>query len=160
MALRDEFEATGVRLFRIRSWFPVLVLLLVLFTLPSDNTTDAEATPWTWEILCLAVGLIGVVIRCVAVGFAGRGTSGRSTRSPRADSLNTTGMYSIVRHPLYLGNYFMWLGPALLPKSWEVAAIVTLIFWMYYERIMFAEEAFPVARSETRSRAGRHARRR
>uniref|UniRef100_A0A7C3Z7K4 DUF1295 domain-containing protein n=1 Tax=Desulfobacca acetoxidans TaxID=60893 RepID=A0A7C3Z7K4_9BACT len=22
----------------------------------------------------------------------------------------TSGMYAIVRHPLYLGNFFMWLG--------------------------------------------------
>jgi protein-S-isoprenylcysteine O-methyltransferase Ste14 len=142
MALRDEFEMTGARLFRMRSWFPVPVILLVLLALRADATAAFETTHWKWELVCLAVGLVGVAIRCVAVGFAGRGTSGRSTRSPRADSLNTTGMYSVVRHPLYLGNYFMWLGPALLPRSWQVAIIVTFIFWMYYERIMFAEEAF------------------
>lgn len=51
-------------------------------------------------------------------------------------------MYALVRHPLYLGNYLMWLGPALFPRSWSVAAIVTLVFWLYYERIMLAEEEF------------------
>ena len=142
MALRDEFEASGGWLFRRRSWLPVLVLLLVLLALRSGQAAGTPPAGWQWEVLCLGVGLLGVAIRCVAVGFAARGTSGRSTRSPRADSLNTTGMYSIVRHPLYLGNYFMWLGPAMLPQSWSLAVIVTCIFWMYYERIMFAEEAF------------------
>src|SRR5262245_56418221 len=47
-----------------------------------------------------------------------------------------------MRHPLYLGNYFLWLGVALLPRVWWVPVIVTLVFWLYYERIMFAEEAF------------------
>lgn len=56
--------------------------------------------------------------------------------------MNTTGMYSIVRHPLYLGNYFIWLGISLFVRRWWLTLIITLIFWLYYERIMFAEEDF------------------
>ena len=28
------------------------------------------------------------------------------------------------------------------PRSWSLAVIVVLVFWLYYERIMFAEEEF------------------
>jgi hypothetical protein len=59
-----------------------------------------------------------------------------------AEALNTTGMYSVVRHPLYLGNFLMWLGVALYPRLWWLAVIVVLSFWLYYERITLAEEAF------------------
>ena len=63
-------------------------------------------------------------------------------RSIGTDALNTTGLYSVVRHPLYVGNYFMWLGPAMVVRSWGIAVVVSLEFWLYYERIMFAEEEF------------------
>lgn len=51
-------------------------------------------------------------------------------------------MYSIVRHPLYLGNFLLILGIALFTEVWWFALITVLAFWIYYERIMFAEEAF------------------
>jgi hypothetical protein len=51
-------------------------------------------------------------------------------------------MYSIVRHPLYLGNFLTWFGITLLFGSWQITALTTLIFLLYYERIAFAEEEF------------------
>ena len=71
------------------------------------------------------------------------GDFGRNTRAGQvADVLNTTGMYSIVRHPLYLGNFVIWLGVAMYCGVWWFVVIVVLLFWLYYERIMFAEEEF------------------
>jgi hypothetical protein len=59
-----------------------------------------------------------------------------------ANTLNTTGIYSLVRHPLYLGNFFMFLGVVLFAHTCWLTIIFILAFWLYYERIMFAEEAF------------------
>jgi Phospholipid methyltransferase len=82
-------------------------------------------------------------MRVATVGRAPGGTSGRRTvGGPSASALNTTGMYSVVRHPLYLGNYFQWLGVAMIPRNPWVAVTVSLAFWIYYERIMFAEEEY------------------
>lgn len=36
----------------------------------------------------------------------------------------------------------MWLGISLLIGVWWVTLIFVLIFWIYYERIMFAEDEF------------------
>jgi hypothetical protein len=48
----------------------------------------------------------------------------------------------MVRHPLYVGNFFMWLGIAILTgEVWFILSFV-LAYWLYYERIMFAEEQF------------------
>ena len=95
------------------------------------------------ELIFLGVSLLGEVIRIFTVGFAPKNTSGRNTVNGQiADELNVTGIYSIVRHPLYAGNFFMWLGPVLFLRSVEVALFFTLIYWLYYERIMFAEEQF------------------
>jgi hypothetical protein len=96
----------------------------------------------SWDFVCLGVSSVGVAIRAFTVGHTPKDTSGRNTRGQLAATLNTTGAYSLVRHPLYLGNYFMGLGVALFPALWWLALIYTLTFWLYYERIMLAEEAF------------------
>ena len=95
------------------------------------------------EIIFLAVSLLGQLIRIFTVGFAPKNTSGRNTVNGQiADELNTTGIYSLIRHPLYLGNFFMWLGPVLFLRSVGFLIVFFLLYWLYYERIMFAEEQF------------------
>ena len=59
-----------------------------------------------------------------------------------AAAINTTGAYSIVRHPLYLGNLLIWLGFVLYLEHWWFVLAFVLAYWIYYERIMLAEEAF------------------
>lgn len=77
------------------------------------------------------------------MGFAPRNTSGRNTSTGQiADELNTTGFYSLVRHPLYLGNLIMWIGPVIFVRSPWFTVVFLLVYWLYYERIMFAEEQF------------------
>jgi protein-S-isoprenylcysteine O-methyltransferase Ste14 len=143
MTLIEQYEKSGNWLFKRRGYLPVALVVLFLAALhnyryPYGN----ETTDRLWEILCLTVSLIGLGIRIIAVGYAPKGTSGRNTSKQVADTLNTTGMYSVVRHPLYFGNYLAWLGISMFFMKWWVVVIVTLVFWVYYERIMFAEEAF------------------
>ncbi|MGH2611389.1 MAG: methyltransferase family protein, partial [Tepidiformaceae bacterium] len=88
----------------------------------------------------LSIG--GLAVRVVTVGFAPPGTSGRNRHDQVAASLNTTGTYALVRHPLYLGNYLMWVGVAAFPRAWWWPVVISLVFALYYERIMFAEEEF------------------
>jgi protein-S-isoprenylcysteine O-methyltransferase Ste14 len=95
-----------------------------------------------WLAFCVAVSVLGQVIRAMVIGFVPKGTSGRNIAKQVATVLNTEGIYSVVRHPLYLGNYFMWMGPVLYSCSISFAVICSLLFWIYYERIMYAEEAF------------------
>jgi hypothetical protein len=95
-----------------------------------------------WEIICLTISLLGLGIRMYTLGFVPKGTSGRNTRRVKGDRLNTTGMYSIVRHPLYLGNFFIGLGISLFLHLWWFTLVFVLIFWLYYERIILAEEEF------------------
>jgi len=95
------------------------------------------------ELIFLGVSLFGQIIRILTVGFAPRNTSGRNTVNGQlADELNVTGIYSLLRHPLYLGNLFMWLGPVLFIRSIWFTVVFGLLYWLYYERIMFAEEQY------------------
>ena len=105
-----------------------------------------------WQAMCWAVGVLGVVIRAKTIGHVPPGTSGRNTAEGQvAESLNTRGMYSLVRHPLYLGNYFMWMALVLATGRLDFALLVTLAYMMYYLRIAMAEEAFLAGKFATYS---------
>jgi protein-S-isoprenylcysteine O-methyltransferase Ste14 len=141
--LRDRFVREGHWLFRHRGYLPLLLLPIVLVAMRGFHyPRDDHDLDLVWEGLCLALSLAGLAVRAATVGCSARGTSGRNRHAQAADSLNTTGMYSIVRHPLYVGNYLMWMGVVALPRVWWLPVIVSLAFWLYYERIMLAEEEF------------------
>lgn len=143
MALREDFENAGNWLFRWRSYLPLPVIGLFLLALKDyELPGHSRMLDYAWEAVCLMVSFFGLGIRVVTVGHTPRGTSGRNTKKQVAEILNTTGMYSMVRNPLYLGNFFMWLGIALFAHTWWLIVIYVLMFWLYYERIIFAEEAY------------------
>ena len=143
MALQEELERQGSWLFKRRSEFPIVVLALMLLVLrldpPAPLPGRAEAA---WAILCLAVAFAGEAIRAHTVGRVPGGTSARQTREPGGGVVNTSGWYSVVRHPLYLGNFLIWIGLSLWLRSWWFVALVALVFWIYMERVMYAEEAY------------------
>lgn len=143
MALREEYEATGGWLFRWRSYVPLVMLAITAFALSDFRYLGGSPTTNEyWEIACFVIALLGLGVRIYTIGHTPKGTSGRNTQKQQADTLNTSGIYSTVRHPLYFGNFLIWFGVSLLPHIWWLVIINTLIFWVYYERIMFAEEAF------------------
>lgn len=144
MALIHSFEKSGNYLFRNRSLIPVVLFVLAV---PVIYLTDTYLlTPTARVVLqTVAIGLsaLGFFIRAITIGTTPAGTSGRNTREGQvAEVLNNTGIYSMVRHPLYLGNYLMWIGIVLFTYNLYFVIIVSLAFWLYYERIMFAEERF------------------
>jgi protein-S-isoprenylcysteine O-methyltransferase Ste14 len=142
MALVHEFENSGNWLFKRRSWLPVFMVVAGIIVMYLGNR-QAIIFDMRDELIFLGVSLFGQVIRILTVGFTPKNTSGRNTVNGQvADELNITGIYSLLRHPLYLGNFFMWLGPVLFLRSFCFTVIFGLMYWLYYERIMFAEEQF------------------
>lgn len=143
MAIIDHIETSGQLLFRWRGYLPLIIVFLAMLAVGiGHSTAGASRSENSWELACLAVSAFGLAIRVVAVGHAPAGTSGRNARAQRALALNTTGIYSLVRHPLYLGNFFLMLGVVLFARSLWLAVGYVLAFWLYYERIMAAEESF------------------
>ena len=143
MSLTDQMEAEGRWLFRWRSYLPLAFLPLIVLALVTDGWPfGSQAFHEVWAMACLAVSFLGLAVRVMVVGCAPVNTSGRNTKGQLADSLKTTGIYSVVRHPLYLGNFLIGLGVVLVPFVWWLPTIYITTFWLYYERIMIAEEAF------------------
>jgi protein-S-isoprenylcysteine O-methyltransferase Ste14 len=143
MRLLDHFTSAGDRLFRWRSYLPLLLLpVFALGLLDASLRVPPLAYPRVWQIGCFLLAAAGLAIRIVTIGTAPPGTSERSTTSPRASSLNTTGIYSVIRHPLYLGNTLGVVGLACLPGVWYLPVIVALASLLYHERIAAREEQF------------------
>lgn len=151
MTLHDSFRKSGNFLFKYRGQIPLFIFILGVPVLIFTNHPLYEALAngsigvafkTTILIASLLVSLLGFIIRAYTIATTPRGTSGRNTKKQVAEQLNTKGIYSMVRHPLYLGNYLMWAGLLLFTMNPFLILIVSLFFWLYYERIMFAEEAY------------------
>lgn len=143
MRLTDRFLRDGDWLFRWRSYFPLaLVPLLVGGVLVDPGPFATRQAERLWEACALLVALAGLAVRIWAVGTAPAGTSERSTVGPRASELRTKGVYSVIRHPLYVANGLMGLGLALFPGLWYLGVITIGATLLYYERIAAREEAF------------------
>ncbi len=147
MALRYELQNQGNFLFKYRSYLPILIIvpgLIVYLLKEKENLLNFTIANKAWyEVGCIVVCFLGLFIRILAVGFSSDNTSGRNTKAGQiADSINSTGLYATVRHPLYVGNFFMWLGIAGFTFNfWFIIAFI-FMYWVYYERIMYAEEEF------------------
>jgi len=142
MALMEQFRKQGDFLFRYRSFFPIPFFLAGLALHAYQQYNIITDIPEYYYAICFAVGLVGLYVRVLIIGYVPKGTSGRNTKEQIANTLNTDGMYSIVRHPLYVGNFLMWLGIAMITANVWFIVIFALAYWLYYERIMYAEEAF------------------
>ncbi len=145
MRLLDRIRQQGDTLFRFRSFVPLALLPVLLLAFPESERIDqglGEAFDHLFFYTCLALSYAGLAIRWFTVGFVPAGTSGRNTHGQRAHELNTTGAYSVVRNPLYVGNFVAMLGVVLFIKVWWLAVIFALAYTLYIERVVATEEAY------------------
>ncbi|HPB18379.1 MAG TPA: isoprenylcysteine carboxylmethyltransferase family protein [Candidatus Cloacimonas sp.] len=142
MPIQEDFEKQGAWIFKWRSYLPLLMFIIGIIAIVDLKNTQFTKYDTIIEIICLLVSGFGLTLRILTIGYTPAGTSGRNTKNQVADHLNTTGMYSILRHPLYFGNFFIILGVVLFTRHIWVLFSYWLIYFLYYERIIFTEEAF------------------
>lgn len=147
MALQEELKTQGDFLFKYRGYLPVTILIvgfaIKIYYEYTIGGKDETIIAQLMENSALIIGIIGLLVRVFTIGYTPIHTSGRNTTTGQvAATLNTTGLYSLIRNPLYLGNYLMWLGVTMLTKNIWFVLFFSLIFWIYYERIIYAEEYF------------------
>jgi protein-S-isoprenylcysteine O-methyltransferase Ste14 len=145
MLLGERMSTNGGFLFRWRSFVPLIFLPLMLLTFPATEPVErflGEIGEEVFEGFCLLLVVGGLLVRALTVGFVPGGTSGRNTRRQVAKVLNTSGLYSLTRNPLYVGNCLTYLGIVLLTQNLLLALTFALFLVIYYERIIMAEEAF------------------
>lgn len=142
---QDELARSGKKLFFVRGLYIYTIIaigtLIVWTSKIQGPFEDAQANcAWFW--LSFGVAASGALVRVITSGFAALGTSGRAKVAAEASELNTTGPYSLVRNPLYVGRILNFTGLAMLTGNWVYGALVFLLAVLVYERISIYEEEF------------------
>ena len=129
----DDFDK-GKRLV-----FLQLSLIIVLALFPDNPTVDPRLS--IGGTVLLAIGLI-----ILFAGFKGLGKSLTANPVPIEDGkLVTTGIFSIVRHPIYLGLLVVTLGLVLSSGVWAqilvwAALAMLLTYKMRWEEVMLSKK--------------------
>jgi protein-S-isoprenylcysteine O-methyltransferase Ste14 len=143
--ITDSLERQGSWFFRWRSYvllgFAPIILLTISQPEPVKTYFGRSADEF-YEAFCIAIAFAGLGIRALTAGFVPGGTSGRNTRRQIAQCLNKTGMYSLTRNPLYLGNAVTIMGVTMFTQSLSLSLVMFLFLIVYLERIIAAEERF------------------
>lgn len=142
---QQEMARSGKALFFIRGTYiyTVIAISTLIAFVSRDIGPFAEVQAdcaWFW--ISFAVASAGAIVRIFTSGWAALGTSGRAKVAAEASELNTSGPYSLVRNPLYVGRILNFTGLAMLSGSWVFGALVFLIAVLVYERISVYEEEY------------------
>jgi protein-S-isoprenylcysteine O-methyltransferase Ste14 len=126
----------GRKFFANRLLFGLIIAFLAAFFIRVHR-------PWSdwpiWRILSAVLVLLGLGIRALADGFAGRHTRTEAIEAPR---LSTGGPYSFVRNPIYVGSMVIGLGMVGLLASWIALIPYLAVFAVFYFAVIPAEEQF------------------
>lgn len=142
---QQELARSGKALFKVRGNYLFAVIILsaaIAYLSHAAGPFAADAANRAWFWVSLAVASAGALIRVITSGYAAPGTSGVAKDAAVAAELNTTGPYSLVRNPLYVGRILNFTGIAMLSGSWVFGALTFLISVLVYERIAVYEEEF------------------
>ena len=126
---RSTAARIGQVLFKNRGWLPVPFLAVPLLA-PGTQTIR------TWAI-GIALVLLGEMIRTAGVAAAGTVTRRRSRDVQR---LVTYGAFAWCRNPLYVGNFFAWIGFTVASGVFWFVPVAIVIFAIEYTLIVRYEE--------------------
>ncbi len=116
MAIQGWFKFKKIRLLLAWGSIPILII--------SSQMTDAT---FRWGVILL---IIGELIRFWALGYMER----------KGEKLAMSGPYAFVRNPLYVGNFFLGLGVAVIVWNWVIGIIFLVGFLGIYTGTILGEE--------------------
>src|SRR5262249_30327501 len=119
----------GAVLFRNRSWLPVPFVLVALLA-------PGHATTANWVAGALLI-VLGEWIRLAGVAAAGTVTR---RRSRDVQPLVTYGIFGWTRNPLYVGNFFIWMGFVVISGVMWFLPVAIALFALEYSLIVAYEE--------------------
>ena len=133
-AEQTRAAALGAVLFRNRGWLPVPFVAVPL--LAHSQLGRGQQYVTTWIVGGLLV-VFGELFRLAGVAAAGTVTRRRSRTVQR---LVTYGIFSWMRNPLYVGNFFAWLGVVVASGVLWFLPVAALLFAVEYTLIVRYEE--------------------
>jgi protein-S-isoprenylcysteine O-methyltransferase Ste14 len=130
-SLYPALLASGRFFFRFRNaLFPVVLLAVVILAQPAELLGNPALDRFA-TALGLLIALAGEAFRMIVIGYAYIRRGGRN-KEVFANELVTRGFYAHTRNPMYVGNFMVVVGFALLFGSAGVIALVVPFFaWVY-----------------------------
>ena len=139
-----SFDMTAASaIFPWRSYLPYGLIVLLLAALPESGWLEArfgDSAEIAWDLFCAVIAFAGLALRTAALTTVPAGAH------PHVDRLATTGVYSVVRHPLHLGSLVVLLALALSAKVWWAVLLTLAVGGFFYSRRVTDEDAFLAAR--------------
>ena len=144
MRLIDKMIQMGHFSFKYRGQIPLIIFILAIPIINSSNQMIimSEKSLLIIKSIGVFVSFIGLLIRYFTVGTTPLNTSGKNRNHQIADELNTRGIYSMMRNPLYFANYIIWIGLGIYSTSYIFLIIQSLFFYIHYQKIILVEEKF------------------
>ncbi len=94
---------------------------------------------WFWDDVLDTLGFI-VLLNGIALRMSARGH--KKARSAKSKKLVTTGPYTLVRNPMYLGSFLMGAGFILMVWPWWSLPLFAWLFYTRFKREVVKEEKF------------------
>ncbi len=133
--------ALGRFLFRYRGVvFTALGLGVLALSTPRYLLNRPDLDPWM-DALGVFVSFLGLAVRAATIGLEYVVRGGRK-RQVYADHLVQGGIYAHTRNPMYLGNFLIIVGWALIVNAPEFYLVALPLSALFYAAIIAAEEAY------------------
>ena len=123
----------------------LIVLLLVIFTWLVLMGLDAKR--FAWSSVPTLVQVLGALITLWSIWFCYRTMRENSFAAPvvklqreRGQTVISSGPYAFVRHPMYFGAAFYFIGAALLLGSWWGVIFAFVLIGLLCIRILIEEK--------------------
>lgn len=122
-------DALGEKLFKLRDYTPI-PLIVLLFAFAQPNVFSAT--------IGTLVLIFGELYRIYSVAFIG--SISRTRKSQVGSKLISEGPFSMVRNPLYVGNFIIVMGVAIYSAVlWLVVLTAVSFCWQYYWIVRYEE---------------------
>ena len=139
--MQRAWDHLGRAVFRWRSVLPVPVIYAVLALSWDSHLAPGPGGPRVdaaLDVAGITLCLLGSLWRLITVASVPEGSS-TQTRDMKVNALNRTGMYAVVRHPLYVGNFAITLGLLLVAhEPWAYG--VGLLYWVVTHGLIVRRE--------------------
>ena len=126
----------------------VLLIMLLLFIFAWLVLMGLDAKRFVWSSVPALVQVLGAFITLWSIWFCYRTMRENSFAAPvvklqreRGQTVISTGPYAFVRHPMYFGAAFYFIGVALLLGSWWGVIFAFVLIGLLCVRIPIEEKA-------------------
>ena len=113
----------------------VMFMTGLFFRFPFLYYLNNAASEWVLNFVGMVLILSGAWVRMTARGH-------KKLHSSDGQTLMRTGLYAVVRNPMYIGSYLFGAGFVLIIWPWWILPIFTVIFFMRFRVQVLKEEEY------------------